>query len=302
MANGTHAASTFTLLEPPQSTFQIQPASHSSAEAQATLFSTRGGRRYSSARPFIPMTPMMACPLVTPLVASSSDLESFTSHTGSNINRLTIVGSANPANQVLDAVGDTTLSPPVVPPILSYTPPTPPRPAVSHRYSKSSLVSYGRPASRLSAPCLAHLPSPPVKRSKSVSQLPKHCLCLSSPIPPPNAPCPSIQDRRVVKCSVVDFPAYNSNSSHLPAARTTRPKNMFHLGSDNEDPQMAFETHHAHNLPLKGTQTEDEPDGIRRYHAVMELLRTEAKYLLDLRMLVTVSHSTLNYKSDAHNG
>jgi len=57
------------------------------------------------------------------------------------------------------------------------------------------------------------------------------------------------------------------------------------LGSDDEDD--IFEQQQKREAVAEAKKLE-KYDDLRRYHALMELLKTEAKYLEDLRILVDV--------------
>jgi hypothetical protein len=56
------------------------------------------------------------------------------------------------------------------------------------------------------------------------------------------------------------------------------------LGSDDEDDTSKQQKREAATKAKKIERYED----LRRYHVLMELLKTEAKYLQDLRILVNV--------------
>jgi hypothetical protein len=56
------------------------------------------------------------------------------------------------------------------------------------------------------------------------------------------------------------------------------------LGSDDEDESSEQQKLEATTKAKKLERYDD----LRRYHALMELLKTEAKYLQDLRILVNV--------------
>jgi len=86
----------------------------------------------------------------------------------------------------------------------------------------------------------------------------------------------------------VDFPAVSSRVSTAPKPpkpRTKPVRRSFMLGSDDED-DMSRQQQKLETI-AKAKKLERHED-LRRYHALMELLKTEAKYLRDLRTLVNV--------------
>lgn len=80
---------------------------------------------------------------------------------------------------------------------------------------------------------------------------------------------------------VVDSPAATPKASR---SRSKSVRKSFMLGSDDEDDTSEQQKREA---AAKAKKLE-KYDDLRRYHALMELLKTEAKYLQDLRILVNV--------------
>lgn len=91
-----------------------------------------------------------------------------------------------------------------------------------------------------------------------------------TPSPPEETPLP-----------MVDFPAV---SPRVPRSRSKTARTSFILGSDDEDDTTEQQRREAATKAKKLERHDD----LRRYHALMELLKTEVKYLQDLRILVNV--------------
>ena len=89
----------------------------------------------------------------------------------------------------------------------------------------------------------------------------------------------------------VDFPTIPSQDSaapELPRPRTKPARKPFTLGSDGEDD--APEQQQKREAAAEARKLE-KYDDLRRYNVLMELLKTEAKYLQDLRILTNVCAS-----------
>jgi len=86
----------------------------------------------------------------------------------------------------------------------------------------------------------------------------------------------------------VDFPTLSPQVSvapKLPRLRMESARKSFMLGSDDEDDIFGQQQKREAAAEAKKLERYDD---LRRYHALMELLKTEAKYLEDLRILVDV--------------
>jgi len=86
----------------------------------------------------------------------------------------------------------------------------------------------------------------------------------------------------------VDFPAVSSQVSVTPKMSRPRKKSArtsFTLGSDVEDDASGQQQKREAGAKAKQLERYDD---LRRYHALMELLKTEAKYLQDLWILTNV--------------
>lgn len=155
-------------------------------------------------------------------------------------------------------------------------------------YSASVVLQVGSPPNTIigmstAGSSYAHQTSTRLLRPKPTSQYANPDSQLLNTLPSlAQEPQPPLKVRRARK---LDFPTRESLDSlsltaiHLEQARS-------HLEHFNVTPRV--HSSECANDSQQGKQS----DTIRRYHALMELLRTEAKYLLDLRTLVTVSNST----------
>lgn len=88
-----------------------------------------------------------------------------------------------------------------------------------------------------------------------------------------------------------DFPAVPSRVSvapRLPRPRTKPVRKAFTLGSDGEDDAPGQQQKREAAAEAKKLERYDD---LRRYHVLMELLKTEAQYLQDLRILTNVCAS-----------
>jgi hypothetical protein len=83
----------------------------------------------------------------------------------------------------------------------------------------------------------------------------------------------------------VDFPTVPPLASVTPRPRTKSARIPFTLGSDDEDDTSRQQQKREATAKAKKFERYDD---LRRYHALMELLKTEAKYLQDLRILINV--------------
>ena len=86
----------------------------------------------------------------------------------------------------------------------------------------------------------------------------------------------------------VDFPAVSpriSVAQKPPRPRTRSARISFTIGSDGEDDASGQQQKREAAAKAKKLEKYDD---LRRYHALMELLKTEAKYLQDLRILINV--------------
>ena len=124
---------------------------------------------------------------------------------------------------------------------------------------------------------------PSVSGSSRSSSLLKDIVLLDG-IPVVKTPLPPVDTAH----QGVDFPAVSPHTSaapKLPRPRTRSARVSFTLGSDGEDD--VSEQQQKRDAAAKAKKLE-RYDDLRRYHALMELLKTEARYLQDLRILISV--------------
>ena len=102
----------------------------------------------------------------------------------------------------------------------------------------------------------------------------------------PIAKTPSPADDAVPRG--VDFPTVSLRAPAAPSFSRPRKKSVrtsFTLGSDDEDDASGQRRKREAAAKAKKLERYDD---LRRYHALMELLKTEARYLQDLRILTNV--------------
>ncbi|KIP01246.1 hypothetical protein PHLGIDRAFT_508477, partial [Phlebiopsis gigantea 11061_1 CR5-6] len=243
--------------------------------------------------PFVPLTPIMASPRMTPDLRAPGDYLSR--------------GLPTPSWT------STPPTPPAAPRTLAPSPRTStsgdaraPAPSNTTYARSTSRTRHARPASVsvFTGPSSSAMdlcddaPKRPALHSRSVSPprassagegrrvkrrrtLPNSLSCLSPPPGPVDRACPPPDDDGALQPSL---------SRTKRGGEEARPRRMFTLGggdcSDNDAD--------AESSTPPQTQASDAPAddrtraGARRHHALLELLTTEVGYLLDLRALVSV--------------
>lgn len=265
------------------------------------------------ARRFVPLTPIIASPLTTP-VASMTTNVAFSLNSDTEDERDGKIAHSEYAAHV-----ETTIPTPT----WMATPPTPP-PKYAHRSSAS--VSLRPHSSFVSAS--ASFPDPTFSSvSKESSELtlkrraslPPMSVSKTFPTIPPTAPPLSLtplQDTHSkretrpsgspLRASISEHSEERSHRSDKPASHAAlRKKPLFHMpqdGSDKED-DAKLKKLNDYNNAAEGeesiSEAADHPlqakddligskDDVRKCHALLELLSTEVGYLLDLKVLVTV--------------
>ncbi|KAH7887609.1 hypothetical protein F5I97DRAFT_859415 [Phlebopus sp. FC_14] len=277
----------------------------------------RPPRRSSlSARVFAPLTPIIASPLSTPAPSISTQAASVGSDTEEERN-------SRASTQQNVAHSSPVASAPSIPtPTWTSTPPTPPanviyrtKHAPSRSVSSTVTVSTSLPDGLLTdagTPAFPHPKErraslPPIATSKPLPSIPVPATPSSSTMVPPASSGPHVQcgpHRADEIASHSELSTHGRDHLLHPKASQTRP--VFHLAldgsdreedgqaenglvrSDSSDPDSAVVAL-IPSLPLLENQAPTrEKEHLRRYHALLELLSTEAGYLLDLQILVSV--------------
>jgi hypothetical protein len=249
-------------------------------------------RSLRTSRSFSPLTPILA----SPHCGSSADFVSDeeTEQCGADSAQ---EPSADPAAPGLDQSGKSL--PPI--PAWTSTPPTPPRtqehssPRQNSSQTVSPSVLYPKPAlssrSRL-IPKQRRASAPPTSFSKFSD--------LNMPLGPPSTlsmaftagPLHMAADSLSLIGASVSFA-----KPHNLRPPSPYPRAVFHIPQDPEDneEESSKEVPAEPSPPVEPREHHDPEaakDYVRRYHALMELLTTEIGYLIDLRVLVTVSNET----------
>ena len=233
--------------------------SHTQNEVEATR-SARGS--FASSLTFTPLTPILASPVPTPAITTATP-----STSGANLNPAAI-----PTNFAQNSGG------------------------IKHKRSRSTLsrlhvalpVDYFDAQNHARSATVPAIPVPSLGSGQLPGSPPSprflKDIFIMDGIPIARTPSPS-DDREV------DFATVSPQVSvapKLPRPRTKPVRKSFTLGSDDED-----------DLPERQQKCEatakakklERYDDLRRYHALMELLKTEAKYLQDLQILINVCTS-----------
>lgn len=208
---------------------------------------------------FTPLTPILASPVLTPAV--------------------TTVGPSNSANPI------------IFPSNSIYDPGE----GVKHQRSRSTLSRLhvtlpdgGFDTQRhVRSATLPAFPGPYLSPGHTSGTPPSPCflkdIILVDGIPIAKTPSPAEE----TPLPMVDFPTVSprvSSAQNLSRSRGKSARKSFMLGSDDEDDDPEQQKREA---AAKAKKLE-KYDHLRRYNALMELLKTEAKYLQDLRILVNV--------------
>ena len=250
----------------PDSDHAVKPESH-----------IRASRRLSTCG-FLPMPPISASPICTPTISTSSRnlSDDLTCSSGSTDGYVTAPLTPN----------DT-----VPPPTWISIPPTPP-PKLFRR----------------SVTCVARQPRSPVTPSASFP-----AFTPSADVPKRRASVPTLSftKRRnngsedSIGASPLRTSHLGSETAPLKAPLPKRKPPMFSIShevnSDNEDNEASGSTDGSieaasSDLIYDNWHIDKARDDARKYYALMELLSTEVRYLMDLRVLVTVcaSHTFQN--------
>ena len=205
---------------------------------------------------FTPLTPILASPVLTPSITATTPLISST-----NLNPV-----QNSGGTVKHRRSRSTLS------RLHVTLPEDYFDAQSHPSSVTAPT----------IPISSSGPGQPSGSSPSSSLLKDFIILDGVPIARTPSPTGDITPQEI------DFPTVSPQASvapKLPRSRTKSARASFMLGSDDEDdaPRQQQKREAAANAKKL-----ERYDDLRRYHALMELLKTEAKYLQDLRILINV--------------
>jgi len=224
---------------------------------------TRNARgSFASSLTFTPLTPILASPVPTPVITTPAP-----STSGAKLNPVAL-----PSNLTQNSGG------------------------IRHKRTRSTLSrlhvalpvdyfdaqNHARSATVPAVPVPSLGPGQPSGSPPSPRSLKDIFILNGIPI----ARTPSLSDDREA-----DFPTISPQVSvapKLPRSRTKSARKSFTLGSDDED-----------DLPERQQKCEatakakklERYDDLRRYHTLMELLKTEAKYLQDLRILINVCRS-----------
>ncbi|KAG1840092.1 hypothetical protein DFJ58DRAFT_811222 [Suillus subalutaceus] len=268
------------------------------------------------ARRFVPLTPIIASPLTTP-VASMTTNVTFSLNSDTEDERDRKFAHSESAAHVEITIPT---------PTWMATPPTPP-PKYTHRSSASvslrphssfvtasasfpdpTFASVSKVSSELTLKRRASLPSMSV--SKPLPTIPPAAPPLSlTPTPPRDnhSKRGTRSSGSPLRVSISEHSEERSHRSGKPASQAAlRKKPLFHLpqdGSDKEDDTKLKKLNNYHkNLPEgeeSSSEAADHPlqakddligskDDVRKCHALLELLSTEVGYLFDLKVLVTV--------------
>ena len=218
---------------------------------------TRSARGSFSTFTFTPLTPILASPALSPAITTP------TASTSTNLNSVPL-----PSSLVQNSGG-----------------------GIQHKRSRSTLSRLhitlpddyfdAQERARSTAPVSA--PGPGQIAGSPPSSFLKDVVILNG-IPVVNSPSPE-ED---TSPAGVDFPTVSPQVSFapkLPRLRTGSARKTFTLGSSDEDDMFGQQQKREAAAEAKKLKRYDD---LRRYHALMELLKTEAKYLQDLRILVNV--------------
>ena len=237
------------------------PAPHlNGAHTQSKDEVTRSARGFTSPFMFTPLTPILASPVLTPAITTAAP---STSSASLNPNALPSNLTQNSGRGVIHKRSRSTLS--------RLHVPLP----EDHFKAQNRLRSTTLPT------------SPPVPRQLSGSPpspsfLKAFIVLDGIPIAKTPSPADDTPPRGV------DFPTVSKRVSVTPkppGPQTKSVRKSFTLGPDDEDD--ASGQLQKREAATKAKKLE-KYDDLRRYHALMELLKTEAKYLQDLRILVNV--------------
>jgi len=216
---------------------------------------TRNARGSSSTFTFTPLTPILASPALTPVITTT------TAPVSTNLNSVPLPSNLvqNPGNGIQHKRSRSTLS------RLHVTLP-------EDYFDAQDRV---RPTPVPTAPVSTLGPGQPF--GSPSSPFLKDIIILDG-IPVVNTPSPA----------GVDFPTVSPQVSVAPKLPRPRPgsaRKTFTLGSGDEDDTFGQQQKREAAAEAKKLERYDD---LKRYHALMELLKTEAKYLQDLRILVNV--------------
>lgn len=253
-----------------------------------------------SPRAFAPLTPIIASPICTPSVSTSS---AYTLEVHSETGQITATEESQRIQ--LSNITSSLATKPISTPSWTSTPPTPP-PRQALRLVTSSIpraaLQNVSPSHSFPGPQPAYHASPfiqhPPRRHSHPPMIP---LPQSLPHPSPWNNTPLHQTVKI-----------NHPCKTPISPRRERPISpLFHIPpdghSDNEDEEHGVDRNQenlhdsvANGTSQGGSSTDRSSEGLggnakhkddmRRYHALMELLTTEEGYLTDLRVLVTVSY------------
>ena len=221
---------------------------------------TRSARgNFSSPLTFTPLTPILASPVIAPAITSATP-----STSGVNLNL-----AALPPNPVQGSGG-----------------------GIQHKRSRSTLSrlhialpeDYFHAQNRgksITAPTTPVSPLSP----DSPHPLPRlRDVVILDGIPVANSPL-SAEDVTPRQVDFLTGSQQVSVTSKSSRPRTKSARKSFVLGSDGEDDGYRQQQKREAAAEAKKLERYDD---LRRYHALMELLKTEAKYLQDLRILINV--------------
>ena len=212
---------------------------------------------------FTPLTPILASPVLTPVITTTTPSTSSV-----NLNP-----AALPSNIAQNSSG-----------------------GIKHKRSRSTLSrlhialpedyfdAQGRVRSPATPTVPGLFPSSGQASGSPPSPRPKDIVILDG-IPVAITPSP-VDDTTL---QGVGFPTGSPQSPVVPRLSRPRAKSVrksFTLGSDDEDDASGQRQKREAAAKAKKLERYDD---LRRYHALMELLKTEARYLQDLRILINVS-------------
>jgi hypothetical protein len=288
--------------------------SHSNVAALDYALAMNGGREISyiapplnrvayvargaslSPRAFAPLTPIIASPICTPSISTSSAYEL---EVQSESGQATVQDTQH--NQLSSFT-----TKPIPTPSWTSTPPSPPSKQalrlVTSLTPRAALPNVS-PSRSFPGPKPAYYASPSIQYSHR-----RHSHPPMIPLPP-SLPHPhSWTNNSLHQTPEVNQPYITPIAP--PRERSISP--LFHIPhdghSDNEDEENGIDGNHenspdstANGTSQGGSSTDRSSEGwegsakrkddMRRYHALMELLTTEEGYLVDLRALVTVCYS-----------
>ncbi|KAF9646968.1 Dbl homology domain-containing protein [Thelephora ganbajun] len=241
--------------------FSDLPTLHSSDAPTQSKDEVSRSSRGSSASPFTftPLTPILASPVLTPAITTATP-----STSSANLNT-----AALPLNS---SVG------------------------IKHKRSRSTLSrlhvtlpeDYFDARSRAGSTTVPIVPASSLGPSQLSGSPPSPCLLkdivILNGIPIVKTPSPVHE----TSSRGVDSPIVSTQASvapKLPRPWTKSARKSFTLGSDDEDDESGRQQKREAAAKAKKLEKYDD---LRRYHALMELLKTEAKYLQDLRILINL--------------